>query len=738
MKILFTTILSTFLFSMAVHAQVKISGTVTAKGKPVIGASITLKDTYDGAITDSSGRFNFTSAEQGNFILEVKSVGYKTAEQDITLAKENLTLSFALREEVTELSAVTVTAGSFEASDRKRAATVLTNLDIVTVGGANADITAAAKTLPGAQQVGEQEGLFVRGGAGYETKQFIDGMLVNNPFGTSVPDIASRGRFSPNLFKGTIFSTGGYSALYGQALSSALILESIDMPNRSEATASISSVFVGGGFQYVDSAKKASVGINAGYTDLSAYFAIVKQKPDYFTKPRFYNADANARFKTKKGMVKYYTTFSAGKMGLRRPNIDDFSIKNAFDVDNNNWYNNLSWRETLNNGWKMFVGTSFSTNKDLINMQVVDASNQPVTTGHNYIDTTNFGLNRLEQLSQVRAVFEKRLTGINQLRFGAEHWYNYTHIRYNAFNRLLKDNLSSVFAETDIHATNDLALKLGARFEYSSIIQKANIAPRLSMAYKTGKESQMSFAYGIFYQKPENDILQLTQDINYTKATHYILNWQRMTSLQIFRVEAFYKKYDALVKTFPLINTDGTGYAQGFEIFWRDKKTIKELDYWISYSYLDTKRNFLYYPQKLQPNFAANHTASLVTKKFVMAWKTGFNFTYTFATGRPYYFMQNTGGNFEIKDSGKTIPYNNLGFSMNYVPQAGNPKAKTFVVLVASVTNVLNSRQVFGYNYNHDGSYKQSVNPPAQRFFFIGCFFSWGVNRTQDAINNNL
>lgn len=737
MKILYT-LFGLLLLTGSSYSQVKITGNVTAKGKPVIGASLTLKDTYDGGITDSSGKFSFSTTEKGNFVLEVRSVGYKTIEQNITLATETINLNFSLKEEVTELSAVTVTAGSFEASDRKRAATVLTNLDVVTVGGANGDITAAAKTLPGAQQVGEQEGLFVRGGAGYETKQFIDGMLVNNPFGTSVPDIASRGRFAPNLFKGTVFSTGGYSALYGQALSSALILESVDLPTRSEASAALSSVFVGGGFQQVDKAKKSSFGVNAGYTDLSAYFAIVKQKPDYFKKPRFYNADANARFKTKRGMVKYYTTFSAGKMGLRRPNIDDLTIKNAFDVDNTNWYNNLSWRETLNNGWKMQLGTSFSTNRDLINMQVVDANNQPTTTGHNYIDTTNFALNRLEQLSQVKAVFEKRLSGINMLRFGAEHWYNYTHVKYNTIDRLLKDNLSSVFAETDIHATNDLALKLGARFEYSSIIQKANIAPRVSMAYKTGKASQTSFAYGIFYQKPENDILQWTRDINYTRATHYILNWQRMTDLQIFRVEAFYKKYDALVKTFPVINTDGRGYAQGFEVFWRDKKTIKELDYWISYSYLDTKRNFLYYPQKLQPNFAADHTASLVTKKFIMKWKTGFNFTYTFATGRPYYFMQNNGNQFEIKDSGKTIPYNNLGFSMNYVPQAGNPKAKTFIVLVASITNVLNSRQVFGYNYNHDGSYKQAVNPPAQRFFFIGCFLSWGVNRTQDAINNNL
>ena len=122
---------------------------------------------------------------------------------------------------------------------------VMSSLDIATTAGSNADITAALKTLPGTQQVGEQEGLFVRGGTGQETKQFIDGSLVNNPYYTSVPDISTRGRFSPFLFKGTVFSTGGYSALYGQALSSVVLLESIDLPERSEIDASISPIVAG-------------------------------------------------------------------------------------------------------------------------------------------------------------------------------------------------------------------------------------------------------------------------------------------------------------------------------------------------------------------------------------------------------------------------------------------------------------------------------------------------------------
>jgi hypothetical protein len=50
---------------------------------------------------------------------------------------------------LSELKAVTVISGSFAAGDSKRAATVLNSIDVVTVGGGNADITAAVKTLPG-------------------------------------------------------------------------------------------------------------------------------------------------------------------------------------------------------------------------------------------------------------------------------------------------------------------------------------------------------------------------------------------------------------------------------------------------------------------------------------------------------------------------------------------------------------------------------------------------------------
>src|ERR1044072_2538132 len=225
------------------------------KGKPIPGASISIKDSYDGTVADSLGNYKFSTTEKGEQTLIATNIGYRSFEQKITIGSAPVVVDIMLKEELSELKAVTVISGSFAAGDTKRAATVLDSLDVLTVGGGNADITAAVKTLPGAQQIGEQEGLFVRGGAGYETKQFIDCTLVNNPYFSSVPDIASRGRFSPTLFKGTVFSTGGYSALYGQALSSALILESIDLPERSTANVGLSVLSIGGGVQQLSKKK---------------------------------------------------------------------------------------------------------------------------------------------------------------------------------------------------------------------------------------------------------------------------------------------------------------------------------------------------------------------------------------------------------------------------------------------------------------------------------------------------
>ncbi len=752
MKKIFTTLLITFCTNA--FAQTTITGVVKDNRNAALrGANITLKNTYDGTTSDSLGRFKFTTTEKDTQTVEITYVGFKPFNKQIVLNGVPIELIVNLKEKPNEETAVTVTAGAFEASDKKRV-TVLNSIDIVTTASANADITGALKTLPGTQQVGESEGLFVRGGAATESKIFIDGTQVNNFFYSSTPGIATRGRFNPFLFKGTVFSTGGYSALYGQALSSALILESIDLPEQTSADLGISVLGLSGGYQKLDKKKKYSYGISGSYTNLALAFAVIPQKQDFSNVPTYYEADANFRIKTSKtGIVKYYGYFSKNNVGFKNQDIDSLALKNLFALQNLNTYHNISYKEKLKNNWRIQLGTSISTNKDDITQELQNGTNSKVAAGVSSLYLfKNFGVQNNQMYWQSRLVLEKKLRGISTLRFGAENSYSNEKTNFTLYNGAIskdtiKENITATFVETDIYITNDLALKAGTRMEYSQLLAKWNAAPRLAFAYKLSSKAQVSLAYGQFYQNPERRLLPTTYNIDFSKATHYILQYQKVNSFYTLRSELFYKKYNALYKTQNTItgtqiaaNTLGNGYAQGFEIFWRDKKTVKNLDYWISYSYLDTKRDYNNFPTSLQPSFATKHTASLIMKKFVMKWKTGFNASYNFATGRPYYnFKYNSGTNaYTIADQGKTINYNNLSFSLNYLPYLGNTKSKKFLVLVASISNVLGQNQIFNYNYSADGMRKVAITQPSKRFVFIGCFMSFGVDRTENAINGNL
>ena len=154
---------------------------------------------------------------------------------------------------------------------------------------------------------------------------------------------------------------------------------------------------------------------------------------------------------------------------------------------------------------------------------------------------------------------------------------------------------------------------------------------------------------------------------------------------------------------------------------------------------MDSKRNFQNYDQCLFPNFAAKHTLSLVVKKFVTDWKTGFNLSYSYASGRPYYnFLTDDNGNYYLNSKGKVKDFNALNFSLNYLPNLGKNDSKSFPVLVLSVNNILNQKNIYGYNFSRDGLRSQPILPSANTFIFVGAFISFGIDRTQDAIDNNL
>jgi hypothetical protein len=129
-----------------------------------------------------------------------------------------------------------------------------------------------------------------------------------------------------------------------------------------------------------------------------------------------------------------------------------------------------------------------------------------------------------------------------------------------------------------------------------------------------------------------------------------------------------------------------------------------------------------------------------VAKKFVSSLKTNFNANYTFASGRPYYniLYNEANDNFKIADHGITKNYHSLSLSVNYLPNVFKKGATQHTVLVFSITNVLGSNQVFGYNYSNNGLRKQPIEPSTKTFIYLGAFISFGIDRTEDIINSNL
>ena len=716
MKISVITFLLGF-FPSLLLSQTIISGTVTGpKGIPLVGANVYLEGTYDGASSDEFGKFSFDTSEVGLQTLNVSYVSFDSFKLTTDVSKMK-NLSITLREDVNSLETVTLSAGTFSAGDNSKIS-VLKPLDIVTTASAMGDFVGALQTLPGTTTVAEDGRLFVRGGEAGETQIFIDGIRVFTPYTPTANNVPTRGRYSPFLFDGITFSTGGYSAEYGQALSSVLLLNTIDEPTQDKTDIAIMSV--GAGLGHTKKWKESSLSLNASYFNLAPYLAILPDRNDW--KKPFETASGEAVFRQKigDGLLKIYGAFDNSDFELTQEDIN-YPQGVRFKLNDQNFYTNASFSEILNNGWSVLAGGSYTYGRTKVGIDQMDIKD-------------------VENSAHLKLKLHKRFSNRFKLNFGAEQLItdfdeNYKEPLFSA-KLGYNNNITAAFTEGDIIFSRKLALKLGLRGEYSQLSDELTVSPRTSLAYKTGKNSQVSLAYGDFFQQPEKEILKFNDDLQAQHAQHYILNYQYAAKNRIFRAEVYRKDYRNLVAyndSLPNVNTEfsnnGKGYAQGLDLFWRDNESIRNVDYWVSYSYLDTERKYKNYPIETTPPFVNNHNLSVVGKYWVDAWKSQFGVSYQFGSGRPYTdwntpgFLQN-----------KTKSYNSVSLNWAYLisPQK---------ILYASVNNVFAFKNVNGYQYanspDENGNFgRRELRPAADQFFMVGFFWTISNDGKDNQLNN--
>lgn len=716
MKTIFTFFI--LLLTTAIFSQTTISGKVVdEKGLPLEGANVFIEGTYDGTASEANGNFSFTTTSTGTQVLKITFLTYESFSETIEVNNfKNKTVK--LKESMNSLDAVVINAGTLEAGDKARVS-VLKPLDIVTTAGAAGDIIAALQSLPGTQTVGESGRLFVRGGEADETQTFVDGLRVAQPYGASANNVPTRGRFSPFLFSGISFSTGGYSAEYGEALSSVLLLNTTDEAVQDQTD--ISLMTVGLGLSNTQKWSKSSLTLNTAYIDLAPYQLAVPQAVDWNRPYQSLSGEAVYRYQFENGLLKVYGAFDAARFDLNQEDINS-TEKNRVNLNNNNLYLNTSYNGILMNNWDFIAGMSYGYGQNKIALNLDDVENG-------------------EHASHLKLKLSNKISDRIKLSFGADYFMtkfeeDYKENLGSTFSSGYNANIVAAYSEIDIFFSKKLAAKVGFRASNNDLLQEFNLSPRASLAYKTGKFSQFSFAYGDFVQAPRADYLKYTNNLETENTSHFILNYSYNRQGKTLRAEAYYKKYNNLVKFDTEIaqfnssyNNSGSGYAKGVDLFWRDNKAIKNLEYWISYSFIDTERDYRNFPQQATPSFVAKHTASIVTKYWVNSLRSQIGLTHNFNSGRPYENPNEAGFM-----NGKTKDFHNLNLSWAYLmsPQK---------ILYLSVSNVLGTQNVFGYEYANtpdtNGVFRSKpIVPTADRFIFVGFFWTISKDKKTNQLDN--
>jgi hypothetical protein len=695
-------------------AQTVFGQVVNQKNEPIVGANCYLEGTYDGGMTNEAGLFSFQTTKTDNLLLTISFLGYETQYLTVSL-KASQNIKIKLKESENTLDSVVITAGTMKAGDNSKA-NVMSSLDIVTTAGSMGDIVSALTTLPGVNSVGEDGRLFVRGGEANETEVFIDGIRVSQPYGPQIAGVPTRFRFLPFLFKGITFSTGGYSAEFGNAMSSVLLLNTTDEPAQNQTDISIMTVGVGLG--KTKKWEKSSVSANLNYINLAPYQGLVPQNLEWNKAPEAYGGEAVYRQKIGQGLLKWYTAFDASNLNIKQESINQ-PEKFDFKLNNTNFYTNLAFQTPLNDQLILHTGASFGHSQTKIN--------------------SLFFLNSEENSAHFKVKLRKSFSKLFKLNVGTELFTttideSFAVEQNQWIPSYFNENKWNLFAEGEFYFSSKFAAQVGVRSNVTDRIDAFQVEPRASLAYKFTKAGQLSLGYGIFNQNPNIEYLKFNNQIGHQQASHYILNYLYSKNSRTLRAELFYKDYNHLTKfdtdfANPTSNfsSNGQGFAKGFDLFFRDRKSIKNLDYWLTYSFIDTKRDFQNFPKLATPSFVANHNFSIVTRYWINDLKSQVGLSYRFTSGRPYNNL-----NESTFMNGKTPNFNDLSLGWSYLlsPQK---------ILYFSVSNIMGSNNVFGYEYANrpdaNGIFqRREITQPADRLFFIGFF--WTIS--DDKKGNNL
>ncbi|MCX6136650.1 MAG: TonB-dependent receptor [Ignavibacteriales bacterium] len=187
-------------------------------------ASITIKGTKAGTLTNVEGFFLLHALPDSVFVLQIAYLGYSTLEQTIDPAEEVENMMFRLKQAPISLEGVTVSAmqTNIIKTETVPSMTTISPIQITSLPSiGQVDIFRSLQLLPGISGTNDgSSGLYVRGGTPDQNLVLYDGMTVyhvDHFFGFF-------SAFNPDALKDVQIYKGAFPAKFGGRLSSVIDL----------------------------------------------------------------------------------------------------------------------------------------------------------------------------------------------------------------------------------------------------------------------------------------------------------------------------------------------------------------------------------------------------------------------------------------------------------------------------------------------------------------------------------
>lgn len=543
--------------------------------QPIPGVNVFLLGTTIGAASDINGNYSIRNIPVGSYQVRASAVGYDAlVKTDIVInTVRPAMVDFQLKESIIELGSVEITADFFQKVPTEvNSIKTFSYEEIRRAPGGFEDVVRALSVLPGvAQADAGRNDLVVRGGAPSENLFIVDGFPVQNinHFGSQGASGGPLSYINLDFVRETSFSTGGFSALYGDKLSSVLTIDLREgRKDKFGGKATISATQFGLNAEGPISDKSNFLfSARRSYLDLifkAAGFGFV---PEYYDVLSKFNYDIDNH-----NSLSFLLVGAFDNVKFFNDTEDQrYSNARALASDQVQYLTGFSYRHLFNKGFytlslsRNYVDFNTIQRDTLLNPVFMNVSKEKENTLRGDLvykispkAEINVGasLKFIQFEADVKLPFFTtsfgELLNVTALNTGEDFWKSEVYIQYSGFY------------------FNRLRMNLGVRSDYfNAINNKFSVSPRFSLAYSLTDLTTLNFSTGVYHQNPSYIWLLAdpnNRNLRQIRVDQYIFGVDhRLRSDVNLRVESYYKDYKnypaSTSRTYLVLANTGAGFA---------------------------------------------------------------------------------------------------------------------------------------------------------------------------------